>query len=353
MKVGIDARMIQNSGIGTTIRGLLDHLGKARLAQTVLFTAPGWKNPYPCQSVEVPYPVYSISQHWGYAAILKRHSLSVFHMPHYDVPLLYRGPFVATVHDLIHFLYPQYSTKPLTRLYSRWLLAHVAKRARRIIAVSDNTQADLIRFFPKAAGKTSIIHPAVDASFRPIDLSSQLATLRKYNLKPGYILYVGNLRGSKNTEGLLAGYAYYRRNASGPLPLVLVGKNTYGSRLKLPEGAIHIEFAEQTDLPAFYSAATVFVFPSWYEGFGLPPLEAMACGTPVIAYKKGGALETIVDGSTGTFFDEPTAESLSQVMQLFDQSRYSSDTCRAQAERFNRKNFEKKILEKIKQMMSY
>src|ERR1044071_9320318 len=119
MKIGLDVRMLGFSGIGTTIRGFLDHLTPSQFNSLILFGLPVSPRLYPCPLVQVPYPVYSLRQHWGYASQLKQSKLDLFHMPHFDVPFFYDRPFVVTIHDLIHLLFPQYSTKPLARWYAQ------------------------------------------------------------------------------------------------------------------------------------------------------------------------------------------------------------------------------------------
>src|SRR5262245_15428888 len=102
MKIGIDVRMIDSSGIGTTVRQLLDHRPTSLDSNIILFGLPGWTNPYPLACTAVPHSVYSLSQHWSYARFLRSQNLSVFYMPHYDVPYFMGKNVVATIHDLNH-----------------------------------------------------------------------------------------------------------------------------------------------------------------------------------------------------------------------------------------------------------
>lgn len=136
------------------------------------------------------------------------------------------------------------------------------------------------------------------------------------------------------------------------VPLKIAGTGPDESRLKRLAGPTveFLGFRPEEELKELYTNATALIFPG-EEDFGLTPLEAMSHGTPVIAYRKGGALETITEGSTGMFFDTPTAESLSHVMRQFDRSRFSSDACHTQAEKFNRKDFERNISKKVQEMM--
>jgi glycosyltransferase involved in cell wall biosynthesis len=227
-------------------------------------------------------------------------------MPHYDVPYLYGRPFVATVHDIIHYLYPQFSTKPLSRFYSKTALQHVAKRARRIITVSDNTKKDLETHFPRSQGKIRVIYPAVNQLFKPVSPDRVRLVLNKYNLRPGYFLYVGNLRASKNTSALISAYATLKKRHPDAPPLILVGKMFIKNLGAVPNDVFHIESASNDELPAFYSGATLFVYPSLYEGFGLPPLEAMACGAAVISSRAASLPE--VCGNAAHYID-PQSES--------------------------------------------
>ncbi|MCB4757457.1 MAG: glycosyltransferase family 4 protein [Elusimicrobia bacterium] len=303
--------MVDHSGIGSTIRGFLDHLTKEQFARLVLISKPGWKNPYPCQVIEVPYPIYSLSSHWAYSKFLNNRRPVLFHMPHYDVPYFLKRPFVATVHDLIHFRFPQYSTQPFSKLYSGLLLKHVVGRARKIITVSNNTKADLIQTFPKSADKIVVIYPGIDDGFKPAPEIQIQTVLNKFNLKKGYLLYVGNLRASKNTTGLIEAYLSLRKTNPEIPQLVLVGKNSLKNfKDNFPPGILHLGEVNHEDLPSIYSGASIFIFPSLYEGFGLPPLEAMACGVPVIVSNRASMPEVCAQAA---FFVNP--ESLESIRE--------------------------------------
>lgn len=334
MRIGVDVRMINFSGIGTTIRGLLDHWTPAQREQVTAFYSD--EKPAAYRGIAAPFKIYGLRQHWSYAKLLDQQGLDLFHMPHFDVPYLLKTPFVSTVHDLIHLLYPQYSTKPFSSLYAKILLRRVASRARAIIAVSENTRRDIIRFFPSAASKIFVINPAVGEQFRPVSPTESQSVLDKFGVHPGFLLYVGNLRGSKNTDGLLKAYAKYRKLVSHPLPLVLVGKNA-GQYEQFPDGVRQISGVSHTELPAFYSAADVFLFPSFYEGFGLPPLEAMACGTPVIASNAGSLPEVCGDAAVNInpYKTDELADAIRSVLASSDQRKKMKERGLKNVKRFS------------------
>jgi len=346
VKIGFDLRMVDNSGIGSTIRGFLNNLKEDQFKQLVLLTPPHWRNPYPCQSIEVPYGIYSLGQHFFYSHFLKKQRFSLFHMPHFDVPFFYSHPFIATVHDLIHVLFPEYSTKRLTKIYSSILLKKISRRAKKIIVVSENTKEDLINFSPESEPKIEVVPPGVDGRFfRPAD-EKITDVLIKYNLKPGYLLYVGNLRKSKNTEGLLKSYKILKSQWVHCPPLVLVGRNFLKRTLGFPPDGVKIlgEVLE-ADLPALYAGAGIFVFPSFYEGFGLPPLEAMACGVPVLVSNRASLPE--VCGEAAEYMD-PTdipqmAGKMESLLKSEDRRKKMSEAGLANVKRFTWEESAKRI----------
>lgn len=321
MRIGLDVRMIQSSGIGTTIRGLLENLTSEQRQKLLLFGHER-KPAFPeCSFQSIPYKIYGFRQHWSYGRMLNNQALSLFHMPHFDVPLAYKGPLVVTIHDLIHYLFPEYSTKPFTRAYSWFMLRHAALRASRILVDSKNTKSDFLNLFPKASSKVDVVYPAVDPLFKPVAPEVLNNVMRLYSLTPGYLLYVGNLRESKNSRGLVRAYLKARKDKTDLPPLLLVGKNSLKNFDcdKLTPHVRHLSEVPTAYLPALYGGASMFVFPSFYEGFGLPPLEAMACGTPVIASRAGSLLE--VCGEAAEYVDPHSIDSMAQTMVQLHHSK--------------------------------
>ena len=341
MRVGLDVRMIDSSGIGTTIREMIRHFSAEQREKLLLYGRPDWRNTTGCESKTVPYPVYGLRQHWSYARFLEREPISFFHMPHYDVPLTFLRPFVATVYDLIHYLFPQYSTKPFTKQYSWLLLRHVAQHAKKIIAISENTKRDMVRVFPASEPKIRVLPLAVAPSFAPASEGKTRKVLASYGLSKGYALYVGNLRESKNTPRLLRAYAGLARERKNLPPLVLTGQNSLKPGVVEQHGPF-IRYIGKTpfeQLDALYTGASLFVFPSLYEGFGLPPLEAMACGTPALVSTAASLPEVCGDAAVyvdpysetdiarniGTLLDDPNQREALRQKGFAQVKKYSWD----------------------------
>jgi len=214
--------------------------------------------------------------------------VELFHaMEHLLLPLR-SVPTVLTVHDLIFQHLPQHH-KALNRWYLRLALPLFCRRAGHIIAVSETTRNDLVASYHLPAEKISVVYEAAAPGFQPQPASRVAQVRERYGLPDGYLLHVGTIEPRKNLTRLLRVWErlYTRREAP---PLVLVGRRGwladefYAALEASParEGVILTDYVEDGDLPAIYAGATLFVFPSLYEGFGLPPLEAMACGTPVV-----------------------------------------------------------------------
>ena len=211
---------------------------------------------------------------------------------------------VVTVHDLSYDLFPE-DAPPRDRLVLGPLLPLSLRHAAAVIAVSQNTQRDLLRRFPDVADRVTVIYEACPDGMRQVNDVAQLDQVRQvYGLRHPYILAVGNLQPRKNLVRLVEAFAMLR--ADGPArQLVVVGQGRWRQsdvmstvrRLGLQEEVIFTGFVPAEDLPALYSAAAVFAYPSLYEGFGLPLLEAMTCGTPVVASKSSSMPEVAGDAA--------------------------------------------------------
>lgn len=241
---------------------------------------------YGSETIRIPAAPFSLSQQWVVPRVLNRENADLYHSLYYIMPYCSRVPTVLTVYDLIPSLFPDYfsfKTRLLYRLCSYWAV----KKSRHIIAISRSTKNDLATRYRISPEKITVIHLAADHSFYPRGKSEIERTLQVLGLPPRYILYVGSNKPHKNLKRLLK--AWEKLSSAKPA-LVIAGLwdprfqeiRRYVESKRLQNS---VYFAGQVDdklLPALYSGAATFVFATEYEGFGLPLLEAMACGTPVI-----------------------------------------------------------------------
>lgn len=190
------------------------------------------------------------------------------------------------IHDLSFRAHPDYFPTSIA-LYMRTLVGLALRRAEVVVALSEFTRREIQHFYPWAARKTTVIYPGIERAFGAIDDSSDVTARSTYGVTQPYILAVGNIHPRKNLTRLLAAYEQLRAQRSDVPVLVWAGLERWGSdELRTRAQAVGVQLigrVQGAHLPALYRGAQVLVYPSLYEGFGLPPVEAMACGTPVIA----------------------------------------------------------------------
>jgi len=261
---------------------------------------------------------------WEYllwARMIDRMDVDLFHSTAHLVPQQAKTPMVLTVHDLTNFLFPRWY-RLTNQLNRSWHLRRGIRQARKIIAVSHSTRQDLCQLFPEAEGKTEVIYEGFDPIFYPrgeVDRKALGLTFQE-----PFILWVGTTSPRKNLESLLQ--AFDRVHQQQPdVRLVLIGQRGWKDQSvfdfiherHLGRFVSALGYQPWEKLPLFYSACTAFVFPSLYEGFGLPVLEAMACGTAVLASRTSSLPELIPDDAA--LFDPQRPEELAEkLLWLFD-----------------------------------
>ncbi len=219
----------------------------------------------------------------------RRAGCQILHAPAHAMPALGAGPAVVTVHDLSFFRIPE-AFPPAKARYLQRAMRHAAEHAAALIAVSDFTKRELIDIFGLAPERIHVVANGVDARFRPLPAGAVESWRQEAGLPADYILTVGTLQPRKNLSTLLEAYARLRSERADAPELVIAGAPGWGESDLGPRAdqlgiTDHVRFpgyvpAER--LPELYNAASLLAFPSWYEGFGLPVLEAMACGTPCL-----------------------------------------------------------------------
>ena len=220
-------------------------------------------------------------------------------------PLYMGGRSVFTVHDFSPFVRPEFFPLPVRLRLTTFMRRGIAA-ADRVICVSESTRADLLRLFRIDPARVSVVHLSAEARYHPpLDVAATAAVRRKYELPERYVLYVGKLQARKNIVGILRAHHILKTRYGTDHALVLTGRRMWGSeedreigRLGLDDDVKNLGHIEHDDLPLLYAGASVFLFPSHYEGFGLPPLEAMACGTPVVTSDVTSLPEIVGDAAT-------------------------------------------------------
>ena len=250
----------------------------------------------------------------------KRKQLALIHDPTGVMPLFLTGSRrVATIHDVVPYIYPKTSTKLDKLIYHYWLPLAV-RRLDAIITVSEQSKRDLIRYLPVKSEDIVVIPEAAGANYRLLNRKEIKPILTRYNIDFPYILYVGSLESRKNLPRLLEAYARARQKVP-QWKLVIVGARKWKftpifetvQRLQLEPHVHFTGYVEEEDLPAVYNGADLFVFPSLYEGFGLPVLEAMSCGTPVITSDCSSLPE--VAGKAALLIDPYDVEAMGEAIQ--------------------------------------
>jgi glycosyltransferase involved in cell wall biosynthesis len=297
VRIGIDVRKLHDFGIGTYIRNLLRHLARLdRETEYVLLARPG-----DCQTlgalgenfrtVSETSGNYSIAEQITIPWRLRREHVGIFHAPHYVLPPLVSCRSVVTIHDCIHLMFPQYLPNRLALAYARTSIAMASKRATRVLTVSESSKRDILRFVDVPADKIDVIHNAYDERFGVEPREEDVVRVReRYQLHDEFVLYAGNVKPHKNLGRLIEAFHLVRNRGLHHLKLVLIGDQI--SKYAALRRAVHqhqlhqyvrfLGYLPEETLAVMYRLAGVFVFPSLYEGFGLPPLEAMASGTPVV-----------------------------------------------------------------------
>jgi len=311
-RVGIDARKLKDFGIGTYIRNLLESVARRPESQEYrfrLYVRRADRDAVPAlpahfEVVEEDSPGYSVAELTAFAWRLLRDRLDLFHATHYVIPPLARARAVVTIHDIIHVLYPQFLPNRAALVYARAMIRRALRRADRIITVSYNSKRDLVDYFGIAPSCVDVVYNGVGREFHPdIPAAERERVVRRLRLPRPYMLFLGGEKPHKNVRNVLRAFAEARRRLALPHALVLAGpmpKNR--SRVEALIAALELSGAvcrpgvvPEEDLPGLFAGAEAFLYPTLYEGFGLPVVEAMACGVPVLT-SSTSALQEIAGG---------------------------------------------------------
>jgi glycosyltransferase involved in cell wall biosynthesis len=337
MRIGIDARFFGSigKGLGRYTQKLIENLESvdSQNHYFIFLRRENWDEYQPHSrnftKVLADIPWYTLREQVQMPKIFKRCGLDLVHFPHFNVPITYKGKFIVTIHDLILFRYPTRRASTLsapiyfikTKVYHR-VIKRAIEKSERIIAVSQHTKKDILKNFRINPDKVVVTYEGVDTIEKPL-LDKPETVFKKYGIMRPYILYVGNAYPHKNLDRLILAFKEISRTHSG-LHLVLAGKEDYFyKRLKKfvatnnVSGVIFPGHIAEDHLPALYREAKLYVFPSLYEGFGLPPLEAMARNAPVVSSNTSCLPEIL--GSAAYFFDprgiSETADAIEKVLE--------------------------------------
>jgi glycosyltransferase involved in cell wall biosynthesis len=299
INIAVDCRKIRDGGIGTYLDNLLECWSKGDSdAQFILFHYPQHRDCFGYMNdstrfVEHDYKKYSIKELYSFKKPLIENKADLFFTPHYTLPFNLPCKSVAVIHDLIHLKFPV-KKNIIGRLYARNIIKHALKKADSVISVSESTRKDITAFFPKNSSRVEVIPCGVNREvFRPLPEDEIKQFRRAKSLPEKYIFYAGALKKHKNPEALLKLASYFKMSIvicsgdEGLFNKYQLGNPAAGGYLILRK-AVNFE-----EMAHYYNASELLVFPSFYEGFGLPPLEAMACGIPVVCSNAASLPEVV------------------------------------------------------------
>ncbi len=322
--IGIDARLLhyREGGIATYIRRVIEALAALdnQADYTVLYSRKDRRSTAPgpgFRRASLWTPCHHRLERWTLAAELIPRRLDLLHSPDFIPPLAGARHFVITVHDLNFLHYPRLLTAESRRYYNGQI-ARAVRQADHILADSEATRADLMTMLDVPAEKISVHLLGVESAFRPLAEEEIATACRDLDVPRGSILFVGTFEPRKNVTGLLRAYRRLRELLPDAPPLVLAGRRGWlfeeifasVQMLELSEVVLWREDVPPALLPGLYNTASVLAIPSFYEGFGLTALEAMACGVPVLASDRSSLPEVV--GEAGLLVDPDDVEDIAR-----------------------------------------
>jgi glycosyltransferase involved in cell wall biosynthesis len=323
MKIGVNALFFQfqATGCGQYLSHLLNALAEIDHHNEYILLGPQPIQSHPVKAY--PYHAHPVPALFSQSDNLekvvweqftgplaaRREKVDLWHVPYFAPPLFPLMPTVITIHDVISMRLPAYQPNSKVKAYTN-LIAHAAQRSTHIIAPSMHAKQDIIDTLKLPAERIRVIYEAAGTEYRPVTDPDTLATARaRYGLGKRYIFYLGGLDQRKNIPQLVRAFArLYAQIADPNLQLLIAGNPDKHKGALFPDprpiatelgisAQIIYSYIEEEDKPALYSDASLFVFPSLYEGFGLDPLEAMSCGAPVVCSNRTSLPEVVGDAA--------------------------------------------------------
>lgn len=290
----------------------------------------------PVEIVETSALHYSLAEQTSYLSLLNRLRPDLIHFPHFNHPIFYKGNFVVTIHDLTLSDYSERGNFVKRFIYKK-VISNAAYKSKRILTVSDYVNKQLTREFGLPVDKVVTTYNGIDSKFTRITNPRTLSKVDRYDLKDPYIISVGQWRSHKNLLRLVEAFKKVTEEVGNKYPklnLVFVGRKEEKypqlqhkiDELKLGNRVIFTGFVKDEDLPIIYNNATLFVFASLSEGFGLPGLEAQACGVPVVSSNKTALPE--IYGNGALYFDPENVRDMADKITMVLKDRVLQDKLR-------------------------
>lgn len=384
MKIGIDARLYSQSGVGRYIRNLITQLQQIDKENEQSSFAT--QNEYYIflmadeydrldyhtnfKKIFANYKWYGVSEQINFPRLLKQYNLDLIHFPHFNVPYIYSGKYIVTIHDLIHQHFQMKRATTLNPFFYKLkqlgynkVFSNAINKSQKILVPSDFVKNQLIDEWKVKQEKILVTPEAVDDKILTIakKMSKQKIdkVLKKFNIQPpftakqepsGFIFYIGNAHPHKNVEGLIEAFLILRKKYQY-LKLVLAGSSHYfWDRIKSTydqESIIYTGYIEDSELVAFYKSAKAFVIPSFEEGFGIPILEAFACQCPVVSSNKGSLPE--IGGDACLYFDPNNLdEMVEKIAEVLNSEKKREDFIKKGEERYKLFSWKKLTEETLK-----
>ena len=319
----LDARWL-STGLGTYTLNLIQELHRCGEFDVHLLTLPENRErlaQYNYRITIVKSSIYSLREQ--IEIVRAARGSTVLHVPHYNAPLGFRGQLLVTIHDLNHILDQSYRRTLRSWVYARPMLRAVAARADHIFTVSEYSKQQILQYLGADPDKITVVYNQVAPHFFPaVSRSAARACInRLVSFSGPYVLFVGNLKPSKNVGGLLKAFALMKKRSQLPHRLLLVGDDAHGRpllealtrSLGLGEFVVFVRRLGGNLLRDAYSGADLTVLPSFEEGFGLPVLESMACGTPVACSRAASLPEVAAEAAE--YFDPHDIDSIATAVE--------------------------------------